>query len=50
MRAQTQTAPAVVGATTGAKIRATEATQSLQLVATLRGAGEIPHAVPQLRS
>jgi len=47
---QTKTAPAIAPTTTGAKIRAAEATQTPQSVATLRPAGEIPHAVPELRS
>jgi hypothetical protein len=49
MKAQAKTAPAVVGATTGAKIRATEATQTPQSLETLRRAGEIPHAVPEVQ-
>lgn len=49
MKPTTQTAPAVVGATTGAKIRTAEAAQTRYLVATLRPAGEIPHAVPELQ-
>jgi hypothetical protein len=44
----TKTAPAVALTTTGAKIRTAEAAQTLHLVATLRPAGEIPHAVPNL--
>jgi len=46
----TKTAPAIAPTTTGAKIRTAEAAQTPQSVATLRPAGEIPHAVPELRS
>jgi len=47
---QTKTAPAIAPTTTGAKIRATEATRTPQSLETLRRAGEIPHAVPEVRS
>ena len=46
--ALTQTAPAVALTTTGAKIRTAEAAQTAQSVATLRPAGEIPHALPEV--
>jgi hypothetical protein len=41
----TKTAPATVGAVTGAKIRTAEAAQTRTSVATLRPAGEIPRAL-----
>jgi hypothetical protein len=43
--ALTQTTPATAPTATGAKIRATEATQSLYSVESLRGAGEIPRGL-----
>lgn len=49
MQSLTQTASAVALTTAEAKIRATEAAQSLQLVATLRTAGEIPRAMSEVR-
>jgi len=47
--ALTQTTPATAPTATGAKIRATEATRTPQSAATLPGAGEIPHALSQVR-
>jgi hypothetical protein len=47
--ALTQTTPATAPTATGAKIRTTEAAQTLPSAGTLRGAGEIPRELPTLQ-